>query len=294
MATGQQNLISMTSPRPISEPIAAATPADSMRLMAARSPSFSESSQPSIPQQLEPRGRGVVGKLGWLLLATILFGGVGALLYVALGERGARAPGNKLEAPPPANETAPPTPGSDSPSTKLEPVKPTPGSAAVAAVPGSLKLDEPEPPPRTAPPKKEAKVAYDDKNPKSMIKAADQLIRQKDFDQARTIYEKLERHRGYAGTALYQQALMAFKTGDNAAAEALAAKSISNLVNPGQKAVALLLYGDALFGRGAYDRAKNIYGKLYGTAKTKAEKESLAKKIMACNKGLKLPERDGL
>ena len=289
MATGQQNLAGMMMQRPISEPTTAVSPAESVRF-AARSPSLSESSQPSMPEQAPQRS--VIGKLGWLLLATILFGGVGALLYVALGERAARAPTNKLEPAPtqPAldPETKPSTPGSNGAA------QPTSGSGSA-----SLKLDEPatqqvqkQPPPRTAPQKKT--VAYDDKNPKSLLKAADTLLRQKDWEQARTVYEKLELHRGYAGTALYQQALMAFRSGDNAAAEQLAAKSVTNLVNPGQKAVALLLYGDALFGRGSYDRAKNIYTKLHKSAKGKGEKDSLAKKITACNKGLKLPDRDGI
>ena len=51
---------------------------------------------PPISEPIDPRRRrcgrrSALGVFGWLLLAAVLFGGVGALLYVALGERGDRA-----------------------------------------------------------------------------------------------------------------------------------------------------------------------------------------------------------
>jgi hypothetical protein len=64
-------------------------------------------------------------------------------------------------------------------------------------------------------------------------------------------------------------------------------------VTPAQKLGAIHLYADALFGRGQYDRAKNMYGKVYKAAKGK-ERDAIAKKIIACNKGMNAPERDGL
>ncbi|MGN6107459.1 MAG: protein kinase domain-containing protein, partial [Kofleriaceae bacterium] len=103
--TGQNQLqAARTAPEPVAVSPAssgqlspAPLPASSMRFGAASDALLYET--PSIKKS----GFGV---FGWLLLAALLFGGVGALLYVALGERGERAP-SKLDDPP-TSTIAPP------------------------------------------------------------------------------------------------------------------------------------------------------------------------------------------
>jgi hypothetical protein len=319
MATGQLNLPAMMAAgRPISEPSVApvATAAESLQMPASRASSRSiESSQPisEATPVVAASSRSAASVLGWLLIGTILFGGVGTLLYVALGERGERAPVNKIPEPTPASsgELAPvlgSATGAIEPDVAPDPETPTlspaPGSAEmVGSGSGSattpLKLDSKPPVRKVTPatPKKPA-LTFNERDPKSLIKAAETYAKQGDFDEAREVYAKLSRHRGYLGTALYRQALMAFRAGDNALAEQLAAKAVEQSGNASQKSQALLLYGNALYGQGAYDRAKNIYLKLYRTARGK-EREAYAKKIVSCNKGLigrghKIAERDGL
>jgi serine/threonine protein kinase len=313
MLTGQPMMV-----RPISEPVASpamAAAAESMRMAAMRAPSpshsqpMSEASQPSMPQQLAQRS--TVSVLGWLLLATILFGGVGALLYVALGERGERAAVNKLDTSGQAPSVAPevdPSPSGRDPApqggTTVKPpeqptIEPGPGSAAMVGSgsdgSASLKLDpatNKKPNGKKAPP---PTPTVDQRNPKALLKAANAFAAKSDWEHARPLYEKLANHAAYAGTAFLQQAWIAFKTGDNALAEQLAAKAIPK-TSGGQKQESQLLYGDALFRRGEYQRAKDVFVTL---RKGGGNKATLAKRIVNCNKGLitkghKLRENDGI
>ena len=60
-----------------------------------------------------------------------------------------------------------------------------------------------------------------------------------------------------------------------------------------QKTDAKFLYGDALFRRGEFKRAKNVFIALYDMSQGDAKAQAL-KKIAACNRELGLPEGDGV
>jgi len=314
MATGQSNLPGMQQ-RLASEPVSAAAASfDSMRISS--SAPVRASSQPGVDSQPvmgsqpsiaipAPAKRSALSILGWLLLATILFGGVGALLYVALGERTQRAPATgKLEATVPPPEPV----GSAKPET-VE-IKPDNGSAAVgsATVPGpgsgsdgpGLKLEPTNPPekPQTnnkppVRPKPLVRVAIDQTNPNALLKQGATFERTNNWEGARAMYEKLEGIKGYAGIAQYQQAWVAFRTNDNQRAEEMAKRAIANTAGMWQFR-AKTLYGDAMFGKGLYQRAKDVYISLRNGTTNAKLKADLAKKIQNCNKGLKMPLGDGL
>ncbi len=313
MATGQSNLPNMMQ-RLSSEPtpVSAASSIDSMRIAQPRagtSPGEVQStgSQLSIP--IQPAKRSALSILGWLLLATILFGGVGALLYVALGERTQRAPvTGKLEGTMPEVGSAPKS------SEDTVPFKPSSGSGALGSntVPddGSgahnpgLKLDNlpPDKNPVTQPtkpiqvrkPPPPVRVSINEKDPNALLKQGGLFERTNNWEGARSMYEKLEGLKGYAGIAQYQQAWVAFRTNDNQRAEELSKKAIANTQGMWQFR-AKTLYGDAMFGKGLYQRAKDIYISLRNGTPNAKLKADLGKKIQSCNKGLNMPNvNDGL
>jgi hypothetical protein len=311
MATGQSSMPALQ--RMASEPVpASAASLDSMRVVpsapvrATTSPSGDpaadsyRSSATVIPQK-----RGALSILGWLLLATVLFGGVGALLYVALGERTQRGTAGKLEGtqPPPADDVAKPeTPalkpdngsaavgsnppagsGSDNPGLKLDPASPEKGGTV-----------NKQPPVQRPPVKPPVRVAVNEKDPNALLRQGAAYERTNNWETARQLYEKLETIKGYAGIAQFQQAWVAFRTNDNQRAEDLAKKAISNTQGAWQFR-SKTLYGDAMFGKGLYQRAKDVYLSLRVTAPNAKLKADLATKIKNCNKGLKLPNvNDGL
>ncbi|MEO8702606.1 MAG: protein kinase [Kofleriaceae bacterium] len=314
MATGQSNLPSMLS-RPISEPVAA-TAADSLRMSSPRPVSLGLESAPhaqagasdpamsAMASQPMLQQRSAIGVLGWLLLATILFGGVGALLYVALGERGERAPANKLEAPPPQQNNVVPTDNGPQPTgsakqTPEAPITPPPGQETGSGGSASLKLDTAPGGAQNKQPVTKKKdpappIKVDERNAQSVLKAARLLEGKKEWELAREMYAKLEKFGAFTASALYMQAQMAINTGDNALAESLAAKAAQASATPGAKMNAMVLYGEALYRKGEYLRAKNICIGLRKNA-GKDLKALLAKKIVLCNKGLKIPnENDGV
>jgi tetratricopeptide (TPR) repeat protein len=238
-----------------------------------------------------------------LLLAAVLFGGIGALLYVALGERAQRTPIGKLEGTQPPDEV-----GSGKPETPA--LKPDSGSAAVAgsnAPAGSgsdnpgLKLEDKQPPdkpgatvkPPVQRPKPPVRVAVNEKDPQALLSKGDAFARQQNWEAARQMYEKLESLKGYAGIAQYQQAWVAFRSNDNQRAEDLAKKAIANTQGAWQFR-AKTLYGDAMFGKGLYQRAKDVYINLRNGSQNAKMKADLATKIKNCNKGLNAPVNDGL
>ncbi len=305
-----------TNGRTISEPTvsaaAAASSSTNMRAITARNAQRAISLHEGSEQIPELTHRSALGALGWLLLATILFGGVGALLYVALGERGARAP-SKIEdvtKPPPQSSVTPPS-EADPPTTPAKPVVPVvtegsakpeaPGSAVGSAgdVKPPLKLEpqvantvvkRPSQPPKAVVKKLSA---AEERDPKLLMKQGKLLERSGDWDQARETYEKLEHLKGFGGQALYLQAWSAFQAQDTGAAIELARKAALQQ-SGGQKLQSMLLYGDALYRNGEYDRAKNIYVGLRKDTNA-SMKATLAKKIVLCNKQLKLPnENDGV
>jgi serine/threonine protein kinase len=310
VSTGQ-NLLQ--TPRLGSEP-AAAVVAVSGRMQSQPAASPRMQSQPAVapaqsmielpPYETPSIKRSGLGVFGWLLLAALLFGGVGALLYVALGERGDRAPSKLDEAvqPPPRvggigsaepAEPAPPPPNPPNP--------PRPGGAP-------LKVDPPDEPAgpdaQVAPddPDRKADVRrprqtikrqppVDERDPKALLKQGKAHEKSGDWEAARTVYQKLEKIKGYAGIALYQQAWVAINMNDTDAAMQLATRSAGH---PGtHKTDAKFLYGDALFKQGQHKRARDIYIGLRKTL-TGELKATATRKIAAANRALKLPEDDGI
>ena len=264
------------------------------------------------PVQLQRSGLAV---FGWLLLAALLFGGVGSLLYIALGERNAASKASDAMVPAPGADIDPRT---AQPAVETAPNQPdVPGGgaahrAAQAGAPdaarpdavtgsgGSKTADKPStkrPPVKTAPGKRVAAAPSpaDDKDPKSiplLIKQARGLERNGQWGEARAVYQKLEKTKGYNATeALYRQAWAAFQSNATDEAVQLAAEAARQ---PGTfKTPAMFLYGDALYRLHEYDRAKNIYAGLR-KGLSGDDRATATKKIAACNKALKLPDTDGV
>ncbi len=100
---------------------------------------------------------------------------------------------------------------------------------------------------------------------------------------ARTVYQRLEKLKGYAGQAEYLQAYAAFQQKDTGAAITLAQRASDNSTNATDKRHAQLLYGDALFQQGYWDRAKTIYGGLLPQTADEALKNTIKRKIASCD-----------
>ncbi len=123
--------------------------------------------------------------------------------------------------------------------------------------------------------------------------AAKLAEKKKDWADARTAYERLEKAKGYQypGYAVYKQAEMAFKSNDIADAVTLAQRASTLAGN--HKPDAKMLYADALAKQGDNKRAKDFYIGLRKTA-SPAQKKIIDKKIAACNAKLGLPPKDGV
>jgi tetratricopeptide (TPR) repeat protein len=107
------------------------------------------------------------------------------------------------------------------------------------------------------------------------------------WNEARAIYEQLERDAAHRAEALYGEAWAAYQLGDNDAALALAEKAAKE---PGaQREQALVLAGDVHFKRGDYRRAKDLYVELRKQTKSDDLRAVLAKKIALANNKLQLP-----
>jgi cytochrome c-type biogenesis protein CcmH/NrfG len=260
-------------------------------------PSGPNVDQVAISQPVIIHKRSALGALGWLLLGALLFGGIGAVIYVAMGERGQRAakaenPGaqvlDAVQAPDEPQITPPQKPN------KVEKDSVLPRDAGSGGSANVQSDDKDKPKPQTNK-KQGAKprvaTAAEEKDPKALIKLGAQLEKAGEYDQARGVYMKLQKIKGYAGQALYMQAWAAFQANDNQAAEQLSKAAIE--ANTPNKIQAQFLYGDALFRKGEYERAKKVYISLRG--RTSGENKATAtKKIAACNKALKLPDADGI
>ena len=258
--------------------------------------------------------RSALGMFGWLLLGAVLFGGVGALVYVALGERGERQPAaadkalatqgsgsDTFTAPEHdlatgSDDVAPPRNGSDAVKTPDHDANGSADDGSGDQSPDKAGPDKgpknPKKTPKSPPGKKNPQVAAaDEKDPKALLKQGAALEKSGEWQQARGVWMKLEKIKGYQAQALYKQAWAAFSGNDTDDAVQLAMRAASM---PGpQKTKAKFLYGDALYRQGAYDRAKDIYVALYKQTNGD-EKATAQKKVAACNRMLKKPESDGL
>jgi len=337
MSTGQQALMARqgTEPangvqlgRPGTEPVVAGYASPVTRLRAQSSPVFTPAApEPgrlgSQPARAHPP-RSALRVFGWLVLAAVLFGGVGALLFLALGERNAAtkvsdaslsAAGSSKEvvrvmlplpeadgsarggsadpAPTSAPDTVTGSNAAGSDAAKLDPGRKPPPS--VAADDKLHKRPVLRGSPAKRPPPPQVSTVVDDKDQKStaaLVKQAGSLEKAGHWAEARSAYQKLERAKGYnLGEALFHQAWNAFQS--NATSDAVQLAADAARQNGPYKTKAMLLYGDALFRQGEFDRAKNIY---LGVRKglTGEERANTVKKIARCNKELKLPESDGV
>jgi eukaryotic-like serine/threonine-protein kinase len=269
----------------------------------------SSSSQPMIA--LRRSGWSV---LGWLVVAAVLFGGVGALLYAAFGERraadkaaagvGAQIADEPARVPAHADGS-----GSAVGSARAgaDPVKDGhrepdavgSGSDEVHPGVGSGRDDHHNKRPAGRPGGKRIAVAppaaADDKDAKAivlLVGRAKQFEASGQWRQARSVYEKLEQTKGYnAGEALYHQAYAAFQSNATGDAERLAERA-AHEIGP-FKTQAMLLYGDAVFRQGNRERAKAVFLSIYKT-QSGADRSTALKKIATVNKALGLPDADGV
>ena len=250
--------------------------------------------------------RSALGVFGWLLLAAILFGGVGALLYVAFGERGQAAslgsgaavlPGSDLTLTP-GGSAAPATPtGGSAGSSGVAPVvprivppidptvvRPTVGSAAPIMESAQGSNHKTPSGPRTTAAHKPpvAESTEDPKGAPALIAQGKKLEAKGEYDMARGVYQKLEKLRGYAGQAEYLQAFAAFQQKDPAAI-GLAQHAVENTQNATEKRQAQLLYGDALFQSTDFERAKVIYSGLLAQTPDEKTKVAIRRKINSCD-----------
>jgi TolA-binding protein len=232
-----------------------------------------------------------LGAFGWLLLAALLFGGVGALLYVALGERGERAPSRLEATQPPARraEEATPAPGS-----AADPSRPAVGGVKAPDSDAEDSKVDPKRPATRAPIKRPPlppPAVTDERDPKALLRQGKAHEKAGDWEAARQVYQKLEKIRGYAGPALYQQAWVALNMSETDQAIQLVLRSAAQ---PGtHKTDAKFLYGDALYKQGEFKRAKEIFLSLRKTL-TGEPKRTATLKVAAANRALKLPDNDGI
>jgi len=258
---------------------------------------------PTVSSQQIIVKRSAAGALGWLLLGALLFGGVGALLYVAIGERGAKTATDEQVAKPTADSAsgsgatdvipalAPPTEGSGK-----QPATPDTGSGKSEPQTQVTKQDpdekggELEKPDKTDKPDKKLPKRDDAAEAKALLAQGKAFEKSKDFAQARATYEKLEKIKGYASQAAYLQAWVAFAANDSNAVP-LAERAVR--LASGSKTEAMFLYGDILFRQGLYLRARTVYLSLYGRL-SGGDKANARRKIAACNKSLGKPEADGI
>jgi tetratricopeptide (TPR) repeat protein len=286
-----------------------------------QAPALSDS---NIPVAAPLPQRSALNVVGWLLFAAVLFGAVGALLYIAFGEqfsRRAADPAAVAAGSSRAAESKTVAPGSASPATgSAAGTAPAPVTAAPATTgsegagrpdavssaerirvkpAGDVEATQDRKPSdnshkqrttRSNQTKRTPVAAVEDSGP-GLVKQAKELERAGRWDDARAVYQRLERVRGYHSEALYRQAWAAFQANDTAGASKLAQQAGGEA--GAYQTPAKFLYGDALYRQGEYARAKEYYlslrGKVHGD-----DHATATKKVVACNRALNLPETDGI
>jgi serine/threonine protein kinase len=308
MATGQNALMA----RPSLEPSASgsypgsgsggAPAGQSLQLRAQSSPVI-YAPPPSDPALMFPPSqpvvdvrRSAIGVFGWIVVAAVLFGGVGALGYVALGERdgqtkaadaaaraeAARAPVVTL----PADAAAPSAGSAGGGSTTDLTIKkpPEPDAVSGSVAPAMSSSDDSKRPGRGAGNRRIAVVANE--SFQSVVARGKALEREGRFQDAREVYARLEKlPRAILSEAYYLQASAAYKANDGDAVD-LAAKAAKE---PGPfKTQSQELYADAWFRLNEFQRAKDNYVVLRKTF-AGADRQRIIKKIKQCNAKLGLP-----
>ena len=262
------------------------------------------------------------GVLGWMLLGALLFGSIGALLYVAAGERGHAAATQPLAAPgsgsaagtgsgsgsalaaPDANGASGLAPGTTGASSSVTVPAARPDATTAAGVietaPARRPIDEVAAPiVKSSGPgadhdgtdDKAARKPGKQTEGQALLEQGLAFERAHDYASARTTYEKLAKVPGMKGQALYLQANAAFYAYKTDDAVTLAAKAVAEPGGP--KVKAKFLYGDALFRQRNYERARDVFVSLRGSA-VGEDKAVATRKIAACNQQLGKPDAEGI
>ncbi|HET9626638.1 MAG TPA: serine/threonine-protein kinase [Kofleriaceae bacterium] len=232
--------------------------------------------------------RSPIGVFGWIVVAALLFGGVAALGYFALGERDAikasadAALRSSNEASKPASAPAVVEPAAAAPA----PAPTGDGSDAAAKKPAVVEPDAVTGPGASAPASEDGKHALRrgaaaGDTFQSLLVRGKALERQGKYKDARAVYSQLElMPHANLGEANYLVAWAAYKSNAADAAD-LASKAAQT--GPGPfKLPSQELYGDALFAQNEFGHARNIFVALRKTF-TGADRARVIKKIRACN-----------
>jgi serine/threonine protein kinase/TolA-binding protein len=318
MSTGQHALMA----RQGTEPAAGSYPGPGVQLRAQSAPVYPPAlSDPSMlaSQPVAAVRRSALGVFGWLVLAAVLFGGVGSLLYIALGERNAatkasdaaQLAGSNRDAPAampasPADPASPVGAGAIDGSASAKTAAPIPDAVTGSGAggdptrtdgtrsDGTRRNDHKRPPPRVATTTRRPAPPppADDRSVAALVARAKSLEKDGKWAEARGVYQRLEKVKGYTlGEALYRQAFAAIQA--NAPDEAVKLALDAGHQPGPYKTPAMFLYGDAWYRQGEFQRAKEIYLTLRKGV-SGDEKATATKKIAACNKELKLPLSDGV
>ncbi|MGE0872700.1 MAG: protein kinase [Kofleriaceae bacterium] len=255
--------------------------------------------------------RSALGTFGWLVLGALLFGGVGAVVYVAVGERQSEIAA--VSAPAVAPDPKPPAkdPGSREPLTPVTagvgvpapvPDKPddeeTPSSATDAGVDAAKDpkqaADRPPRGKRGARAQAKRAAAAEQKDAQlieALRKQGSEQERAKKWTPALETYRKLEKLKGQAGYAAFRMGWIQLERREYDAAAGLFQRAANH-----DKALyfaATKEAGTAQLRNGEPERAKQTWLRIYKNAVGESQVE-LERKIAEANKALKLPLRDGL
>ena len=346
MATGQNPLLARQASEPASagqagraasESVSASHPGPVARGRTQSSPAAYGQAIPdpslAAAQPAAAPPRSALRVFGWLVLAAVLFGGVGSLLFLALGERNAATKVREISAaaagsskeivkvmlPPPEAEgsargaadapvreaAAPPgAPGPASPDDDLRDDadksdagrRGSAGSADDKNRKHQVTRGAPTPR-RPAPPAPPPVVAVaDDKDAKStaaLVRQAASLEKARRWTEARAVYQKLEKAKGYNLGDALYRQAWCAFQ-SNATSDAVQLASEAARQPGSSKTDAMLLYGDGLYRQGEYDRAKTIFLGVRKTLTVEALRAGVSKKIAACNEKLGLKAADGI
>jgi serine/threonine protein kinase/TolA-binding protein len=296
-------------------------------LQGLQAPALSDPGLPVAPPMIPQPRRSALNVLAWLTFAAVLFGAVGSLLYVALGERFARrqqetlaagagssravagkvdlrpdgsggpgssAAGSAVAAGSGSSSAVEPAAGSATRPAPAPSADRIPAAGAAEAAQVDHKSEDRGPrkhPLRPVTAKRPQVAAAENGDPRQLLKQATDLEGTGKWDDARAVWQRLEKYKTYRSEALYHQAWAAFQSNDTGAASKLAWQ-VGN--EPGKFQIqAKFLYADALYRQGEYQRAKEFFVSLRKQLKGD-DRATATKKIAWCNKMLNLPETNGI
>ena len=234
------------------------------------------------------------------MLGALLFGGIGTLIYIAIGERGnhvAAVPQQQaatagdasalVQPPPPQNP-----PPVVAPDAAVAPIVGSNGSNGSGGSNAIVDDTQKHPKPGDKPKHPPVQIT-DDKNPQALIKQGQELQKKGDYESARAVYQKLETIKGFTGVGQFYQATVAYDEHDTGSVTELADKAVHNLPNGTMKFQAMMLYGDGQLQQGHVDAAKLIFAGVAKQTTGDIQKQAL-RRLANVNKQLNKPEKDGL